>query len=1036
MVPFEVIKQIQILTPLTSSSKLVEFKPTKLHIRAFDEIKTLLLKEPLFCNLIKENATKYLWVDAASSSSCLGAVLAQQINPNECDKPLPTFIDLEDPIHRLIYDNSFPYQPCQVFTKLPINMPKPSDLKTTPPHIKKESKLYGYTSENVHESLFWSIISIYAVYNCKLPDSTLILRKMAVSIVKEGILGIKMKDKQFNNNGFAYRTFLDEFSKGQHNIDPNWYLVEALAKATFRCFIFLSSLVEHKDKPIFKINHESTKPPLIFGVYRQDNHIIFTPYFYNKNLEFNIGALKNKIEIVAYLAKSVPDNYKSRSILDLEVFAILTALHSLQRYISNTKCHLLTDSRVLYYLFHQKVGDSSTKIRRWVLKLLSDYPLISLHFIRTTDNLADYLTRQGLPRGDLEKLSLKNMEIKDFYDDLPKHDFTLVEWVKFCADNPHYLTIAEPTNTITMSISRGISNLNDLIDPINVLKDRLTREEFCSHQQREFKKVIQKCIESNNFEFTDTDAKQYRLINGLLLIFHDNQWKIELPNSLVGLVLAYTHLLGHWGTEKTLKNLTIYHFEHMYTKTKRFVNSCYSCFLQNSSSRKNKLGMYPIPEYPFQEISMDLCENLNKVGGFSHLLIIQDVLSEYISIFPLKSKTSTEMSRVFQHGFLQHFQVSRIHTDNGPVFRNSSWLSLMATLNIKIIDSSAQNPQARGKAERAVGMVKTLLKKLLATSSSNSLNWDTLPFLISKIMNNTVVPRTGYSPNVMIFGNKVLNPSFLNLDPLFPVHHSITNNKTSIETLTKNLSDMSKIVHDSLQSLKQESIDYKNTNRIDKQFSKNDIVFVIDRYNIPGNSRPLKTKFYPSPCVVIKPLFTTTLIQRIADGFKALYSNDHLKRFKEIDPTYLSLPPQIQKVLVNDFQDFLDDDFRIITEYDPFSLAQILDSVNVDNRDTVDPSFSPRRGEGGLSAPVLDTTVNDDDDLDNDEDILPDENLLPVPSSDTQQLRAITPPFPSEQTSEQTLSPIEEADELELQVPSEPSDSEDETKRLRSGKPY
>ena len=111
--------------------------------------------------------------------------------------------------------------------------------------------------------------------------------------------------------------------------------------------IFLSSLNEHHKKPIFKYNTESTKPPLIFGVYRVDNQIIFTPYFYNKNMEFSIDSLKGKIQIVAYLAKSVPDQFKSRSILDLEVFAILTALHSLQRYISNTKCHLLTDSRVL-----------------------------------------------------------------------------------------------------------------------------------------------------------------------------------------------------------------------------------------------------------------------------------------------------------------------------------------------------------------------------------------------------------------------------------------------------------------------------------------------------------------------------------------------------------------------------------------------------------------------------------------------------------------------------------------------------------------
>ena len=185
--------------------------------------------------------------------------------------------------------------------------------------------------------------------------------------------------------------------------------MQALAKALHRCLIFISALDRDKDQPIFKYNIESTKPPLIFGVYEykteSDSKIVYTPYFYNKNLKFNIDSLKRKVQIIAYLAKSVPESYKSKSILDLEAMAILTALHSLQRYISNTKCYLLSDSRVLYYLFCQKVGDSSTKIRRWVLKLLSDYPLVTLHFVRTTANLADYLTRQGLPPGDLEKLN-------------------------------------------------------------------------------------------------------------------------------------------------------------------------------------------------------------------------------------------------------------------------------------------------------------------------------------------------------------------------------------------------------------------------------------------------------------------------------------------------------------------------------------------------------------------------------------------------------------------------------------------------------
>jgi hypothetical protein len=48
VVPFEVIKQIQILTPLTSSSKQVEFKPENKHKEAFETIKSMLLKDRYF----------------------------------------------------------------------------------------------------------------------------------------------------------------------------------------------------------------------------------------------------------------------------------------------------------------------------------------------------------------------------------------------------------------------------------------------------------------------------------------------------------------------------------------------------------------------------------------------------------------------------------------------------------------------------------------------------------------------------------------------------------------------------------------------------------------------------------------------------------------------------------------------------------------------------------------------------------------------------------------------------------------------------
>jgi hypothetical protein len=403
---------------------------------------------------------------------------------------------------------------------------------------------------------------------------------------------------------------------------------------------------------------------------------------------------------------------------------------------------------------------------------------------------------------------------------------------------------------------------------------------------------------------------------------------------MIGLLLAYTHLIGHWGTQKMLWNLKGYYFENMYSVTKRFISCCYSCFLQNSSSRQNKLGLYPIPDYPFQEISMDLCENLNKVGGYSHLLIVQDVLSDFTLIYPLKSKTSQGMSRIFLYGMLQSFNVSRIHTDNGPVFRNANWLKMMAALNIKVINSSAQNPSSRGKAEKAVHTVKTLLKKLLATSTSGTLNWENLPFIVSKIINHTIVPRTGYTPTQMIVGNRPLSQSFLDTEQLLPVHHSIVHKET-VQNLSSDIQSMAKTARDNLLQIKTNTNNRLNNHKVDKKFKTNDIVFVIDRYNIPGNTRPLKTKFYSSPCVVLQSYYTTTLIQQISDGFKALYSNDHLKKYTGGDPLFQSLPPEIANILLHDFNDLLSSDLPTIIKFDPMYLP-----TGINLKDTVEWQIS------------------------------------------------------------------------------------------------
>jgi hypothetical protein len=211
----------------------------------------------------------------------------------------------------------------------------------------------------------------------------------------------------------------------------------------------------------------------------------------------------------------------------------------------------------------------------------------------------------------------------------------------------------------------------------------------------------------------------------------------------------------------------------------------------------------------------------------------------------------------------------------------------------------------------------------------------------------------------MIMGQGKNSVAFFEKETLTPVHHSIANVKQSVEFLTNTLAKMTEIAKINMDAMKIENHTRVNKNRIDKLFNKGDIVYALDRYILPGNTRPLKTKYYPSPCVVIKPLHTTTLIQRIADGFRALYSNNDIKKQKDTDENFKVLPKPVQEILIKDFKNLLDSDFKIITQHDELNIPE-----GVILFDTVDPkkpesfSFPPLKGEGTLTTPTPEQNIN------------------------------------------------------------------------------
>jgi hypothetical protein len=138
---------------------------------------------------------------------------------------------------------------------------------------------------------------------------------------------------------------------------------------------------------------------------------------------------------------------------------------------------------------------------------------------------------------------------------------------------------------------------------------------------------------------------------------------------------------------------------------------------------------------------------------------------------------------------------------------------------------------------------------------------------------------------------------------------------------------------------------------------------VLDRSIVEGSSQVLRTKFSSSPFVVIQPSFTTTVVRRLADGFQALYSNGDLKLYKQLSPEFSNLPPEVSKVLLHDFKDFISTDFSTLAKHDSLELPESLELFKPDD-DYIDEDNIESEGDIGKFNENLQTGIQTTNDVD------------------------------------------------------------------------
>ena len=215
------------------------------------------------------------------------------------------------------------------------------------------------------------------------------------------------------------------------------------------------------------------------------------------------------------------------------------------------------------------------------------------------------------------------------------------------------------------------------------------------------------------------------------LLHYKNRIYVPDSGDLRLKVVQYKHdhvLSGHFGQNKTIQ---LVHREYAWPKLRTFVEhfckSCTTC--KRSKAPRHKpyglLKQLPIPEKPWNSISMDFIEHLPNSNGYTAILVVIDRLTKQGIFIPTVDEINAqELAKLFiLHVFSKHGVPAHVTCDQGSEFISQFFQSLGKALDMKLHFTSGYHPEGDGQTER---LNQTLEQYLRIFCNYQQDNWNEL----------------------------------------------------------------------------------------------------------------------------------------------------------------------------------------------------------------------------------------------------------------------------------------------------------------------
>ena len=349
---------------------------------------------------------------------------------------------------------------------------------------------------------------------------------------------------------------------------------------------------------------------------------------------------------------------------------------------------------------------------------------------------------------------------------------------------------------------------------------------------------------------------------------------------------SHDHILaGHFGVHRTLDLVRRkYAWPNMRSFVTSYCQSCTNCHRSKAVRHKpyGLLKQLPIPEKPWNSISMDFIEHLPDSEGYTAILVIVDRFTKQVILIATHDTiNSAQLAQLFiLHVFSKHGVPSHVTSDRGSEFVSNFFRSLGKALDMKLHFTSGYHPQADGQTER---MNQTLEQYIRVYCNYQQDNWSHLLPLAEFAMNNAPSATTGISP---FFANKGYHPNLT-------IHPDRDLSSASARELVTDLDELHRelrqVIADS-QARYQKSADKHRLPA--PNYKIGDEVFVLAKFI--KSTRPSKklSEKYHGPYKIIGLTGVESYILKLPDSMRAIHPVFHVSMLEPYPPD--TIPNRVQ----------------------------------------------------------------------------------------------------------------------------------------------